>query len=542
MNEITNGRPRIALLGAGNWGMNHLRVWREMGFLRIVCDPDAARLEQIRAEFGDLVVSPNPDVAITHPEIDAIVIAAPATEHSDLALRALAAGKDVLVEKPMAMSASEAMKLRDVASTNGNILMVNHVLDYHPAVVSLRALVEDGSLGKIHYIYSHRLNLGRVRTEEDALWSFAPHDVALMLDLLKRMPSEVTCRGGSYLTPSIADVTLMSLAFPNGIHAHIFVSWLHPFKEHRFVVVGDRQMAVFDDTADWSEKLVLYPHRVDWMGGRVPIARKAEAIPVPIEKKEPLAAACEHFVRCLITREQPYTDAQNGVEVLEVLGAATSSIARRGETVTLQSPEISSPVVHPTAIVDDGAEIGPETRVWHYSHVMPEARIGRGCVLGQNVFVGTGVRIGSGVKIQNNVSIYEGVELEDGVFCGPSAVFTNVINPRSEVERKDEFRRTLVKRGATLGANCTILCGVTIGSYAFVAAGATVTSDVPPFGLVMGVPARLAGWMCRCGERLNEAGGRLRCGACGREYEHAENGLVEGQVFAEEPTVVQANL
>jgi UDP-2-acetamido-3-amino-2,3-dideoxy-glucuronate N-acetyltransferase len=174
--------------------------------------------------------------------------------------------------------------------------------------------------------------------------------------------------------------------------------------------------------------------------------------------------------------------------------------------------------VHPTAVVDAGAEIGAGTRVWHFAHVMGGARIGRGCSLGQNVFVGRDVVIGDNVKIQNNVSVYEGVVLEDDVFCGPSMVFTNVVNPRSHVSRKHEFQPTHVRQGATLGANATVLCGHTIGRYAFVAAGAVVTRDVPDHGLVMGAPARLAGWMCRCGVRLHFADGSAACGACGEKY------------------------
>lgn len=158
---------------------------------------------------------------------------------------------------------------------------------------------------------------------------------------------------------------------------------------------------------------------------------------------------------------------------------------------------------HPTAIVDDGARIGDGTRIWHWVHVSAGARIGAGCSFGQNVYVGNRVSIGDNVKVQNNVSIYDNVTLEDGVFCGPSMVFTNVYNPRAEVSRKDEYRDTLVKRGATLGANCTIVCGATIGEYAFIGAGAVVNRDVPAFALMLGVPARQAGWMSRFGERLN---------------------------------------
>ncbi len=178
--------------------------------------------------------------------------------------------------------------------------------------------------------------------------------------------------------------------------------------------------------------------------------------------------------------------------------------------------------VHESSYVDDGARIGRGTKIWHFCHVMPGAEIGERCNLGQNVVVMPGTRIGNNVKIQNNVSIYEGVVLEDDVFCGPSCAFTNVLNPRSHVSRKNEYRETLVRRGSSIGANATIVCGVTLGEYAFIGAGAVVTSDVPAYGLMVGVPARRVGWMCHCGERLHVAGGRGQCERCGSSYEERE--------------------
>jgi UDP-2-acetamido-3-amino-2,3-dideoxy-glucuronate N-acetyltransferase len=180
---------------------------------------------------------------------------------------------------------------------------------------------------------------------------------------------------------------------------------------------------------------------------------------------------------------------------------------------------------HESSYIDDGAVIGNGTKIWHFSHVMPGAVIGDRCNLGQNVVVMSGTKIGNNVKIQNNVSIYEGVELEDDVFCGPSCVFTNVMNPRSHVPRKNEYRRTLVKRGSSIGANATIICGVTLGEYAFIGAGAVVTADVPAYGLMVGVPARRVGWMCQCGERLHLSAGRAACNACGATYEESAGAL-----------------
>jgi len=189
---------------------------------------------------------------------------------------------------------------------------------------------------------------------------------------------------------------------------------------------------------------------------------------------------------------------------------------------------MTEPFVHESAYVDDGSIIGAGTKVWHFCHVLPGAVIGERCNIGQNCVIMGGVRIGNNVRLQNNVSVYEGVELEDDVFCGPSMVFTNVLNPRSHVSRKHEYRRTLVRRGATIGANATIVCGSTLGEYCFVGAGAVVTRDVLPYQMVVGVPARAFGWMCQCGVQLpdNAADESLICGSCGSRYRRSGEGIV----------------
>lgn len=512
--------PKVALLGFGYWGKNLARNFHELGALAMICDPDPVRLEEARARYPDVTVSLRSEEALKRHDIAAVVVATPASTHYELALQALDADKDVFVEKPLALTVEEGERLVEEAEARGRVLMVGHVLEYHPAVEALKKLIQEGALGRLRYLYSNRLNWGRIRTEENALWSFAPHDIALMLRIMGQLPEEVACHGEAYLNRDVADVTLTTLRFANGVRGHIFVSWLHPFKEQRFVVVGDKQMAVFDDTQPWECKLVLYPHQVEWVGGQIPVARKAEGRPVPFTPEEPLRRECAHFLECVRLRRRPLTDGKSAVQVLRVLEIAQRSLDEGGKPIFSGSSTHKSTFVHPTAVVDPGAEIGENTKVWHFSHVMSGARIGRNCILGQNVFVGRNVRIGNGVKIQNNVSVYEGVELEDYVFCGPSVVFTNVINPRSEIERKNEFRKTLVRRGATLGANSTIVCGVTIGQYAFVGAGAVVTKDVPDYALVVGVPARIVGWMCACGEKLDfpSDSAETTCAACGRRY------------------------
>jgi UDP-2-acetamido-3-amino-2,3-dideoxy-glucuronate N-acetyltransferase len=224
-------------------------------------------------------------------------------------------------------------------------------------------------------------------------------------------------------------------------------------------------------------------------------------------------------------RTTPHTDGENGLRVLRVLHAAGQSVRDHGQPVPFEGAKAPRYFAHPSAFIDNPCEIGDNTKIWHFSHVMSGCTIGANCNLGQNVNVASGVRIGKNVKIQNNVSLYTGVELEDGVFCGPSMVFTNVMTPRSHVNRKSDYQRTLVKRGSSLGANSTIVCGVTIGEFAFVGAGAVVTKDVPPHALVVGVPARQIGWVCSCGIRLYEMASRTACTVCGNRY-RIEDGLL----------------
>jgi predicted dehydrogenase/acetyltransferase-like isoleucine patch superfamily enzyme len=521
---------RVAVLGCGYWGRHLVRNFHGLGALAAVCDPDSATASAMAEKHG--VPARSVEAVLADPAIAAVVIAAPAELHAALVRRALEAGKHVFVEKPLALTLTEGEELVRFAEARGRLLMVGHLLQYHPVFERLKQFVREGRLGRLQYIYSNRLNLGKVRREENILWSFAPHDISMILALCGEPPTDVSAVGASYLHEVIADVTTTHLTFASGIRAHLFVSWLHPFKEQKLVVVGEDGMAVFDDGQPWERKLLVYPHRVQWIDGR-PEPSKAEAEPVPVEPAEPLARECAHFLDCVATGRRPRTDGEEGLRVLAVLQAAQRSMDERRAVASpaprgagKDGPATRHPgvKVHETAVIDEPVEIGAGTRIWHFSHVLAGVRIGRDCVIGQNAMIGPDVVVGDRCKIQNNVSLYKGVTLEDGVFCGPSAVFTNVLYVRAEIERKDEFRPTLVRRGATIGANATIVCGATLGAYCFVAAGAVVTDDVPAHALVAGVPARRIGWVSHAGERL---GSDLVCPREGRRYRVADGNRLE---------------
>jgi len=308
------------------------------------------------------------------------------------------------------------------------------------------------------------------------------------------MPEEVSAHGGNYLYPNIADVTVTTMSFPSGVKAHIFVSWLHPYKEQKLIVVGDKKMIVFDDVNP-ENKLSIYDHKIDWIE-RLPVPRPEEAQPLKVDQKEPLKSECEHFIECITSRKTPKTDGNNGLRVLKILEACQESLKKNGEVYRFTEEIKKKYFVHESSFVDENVEIGEGTKIWHFSHILKNTKIGKNCNIGQNVVIGPNVTIGRNVKIQNNVSVYDGVILEDDVFCGPSMVFTNVTNPRSHWPRRNEYKKTLVKKGTSLGANSTIICGITLGKYSFIGAGALVNKDVPDYALVHGVPARIQGWVC----------------------------------------------
>lgn len=534
--NIERSSSAIAVIGAGYWGKNLVRNFHQLGVLKTICDGAHNIREDMAKTYPDVAVTDDINGVLQDTDIQAVVIAAPAALHYEIAEKALNAGKHVFVEKPLSLNQTDGEKLVRLAAQKQKTLFVGHILHYHAAVIRLKEMIKTGKIGRLQYIYSRRLSFGKIRREENILWSFAPHDISIILSLTGEEPSYIDSVGSNFLHAQIADVTMTNLKFPSGIGAHIFVSWLNPYKEQKLVIVGSSGMLVFDDTEPIETKLVLYPHTINWQNG-LPVPNKAESIAIDLKDiwEEPLKAECKAFLSAIATNTKPLTSGEEGLKVLKVLELSQHSIeskersfsniehsASNIEHRTLNVEQNNAFFAHPTAIIDDNVTIGEKTKIWHFSHILAGSKIGENCNIGQNVVIGPDAIIGNKCKIQNNVSVYKGVTLEDGVFCGPSMVFTNIYNPRAEIGKMDQVRPTLVKKGATLGANCTIVCGHTIGQYAFIGAGAVVTKNVPDHALMVGNPAKNIGNVCMCGERLPDS---LKCPTCGKTFNKVEYGL-----------------
>ena len=327
---------RVAVIGAGRWGKELVRAFDSLGVLRVVCDADAAHLDALVTSAGVKRCSRVED-CLSNPEVDAVAIAAPASIHYELARPALEAGKDVLVEMPLALSVRDGQALAEIAAAANRVLMAGNVLRYHPAVCKLKEIIDTGEIGRVEYICSNRLSPDPLRAEESILWSFAPHEVSVILGLLGEMPVTASCQGGDYVGRGVSDVTVSQLVFAGGVRAQVLVSRLRPFKEHWLVVAGSAKIAVFDEAA--QPVLMTYPRR-DWPGP-VPPAAEAPGEPVRIDATEPVTAECLAFLESLDTRRPPATGGPEELRVLEVLDACSRSLSHDGMRTMVQ-PQVRS--------------------------------------------------------------------------------------------------------------------------------------------------------------------------------------------------------
>ncbi|MER8978979.1 Gfo/Idh/MocA family oxidoreductase [Mesorhizobium sp. M0140] len=312
-------KPRIAVLGCGYWGSNHIRTLKALGALHAVSDTNRARAEGFASEQDCLAIEP--DQLFVRDDIDAIVMALPPQFHADLAVRAVAAGKDVLVEKPIALTVADAERAVRAAKDNGRVFMVGHVLRFHPAFETLKGLIDKGELGEVRYIHSHRLGLGKFHTENDALWDLAPHDLSMILAITGTEPIEVRGEGAALLD-SLSDFAHLHMRFPNGLRSHLFTSRLNPYRERRLTVVGTKAMAVFDDVEPWERKLAVYRHAV-WQDSGQWAFTTNEPSYVAVAQGMPLTRELEHFIQCIETRAEPRTSGEEAIRVLRILTAGT---------------------------------------------------------------------------------------------------------------------------------------------------------------------------------------------------------------------------
>ena len=314
---------KVAVIGCGHWGKNLLRNFFELGALNSISDPSEDLCRKFSAEYN----VPALDYSeVLESDCDGVVISAPARLHASLAQEAFAAGKHVYVEKPLAMTLEEADAIIDAGRKANRHLMVGHLLQYHPIFARLRDLVKQGALGEMQYMYSNRFSLGKIRAEEDVLWSFAPHDISMILSLTDRLVKSVRCEASDILQKNICDVARVRIEFEDGLTGHISCSWLHPYKEQKLVLVGNKGMAVFDDTLEWSQKLALFEHKVD-MNTLPPEPQKSDVRYVEVPEAEPLKIECQYFLDLMNGKARPLTDGFEGRAVLEVLTEASASIA-----------------------------------------------------------------------------------------------------------------------------------------------------------------------------------------------------------------------
>ena len=329
---------KLSVIGAGYWGPNLIRNFYELGVLNVICDKDEEKLAKISGKYPAVPSTTDVDDAIQ--KSDAVVIATGASSHYELAKKALLAGKSVFVEKPFTLHTQEGEELLNLSREKSIILMVGHLLLYHPGLNKIRDYVVKGTLGEIYYIYSQRLNLGKIKRDENALWSFGPHDISVVLYLLNKMPTKVTATASSYLQPGVPDVVFLTLHFSDKVLANIHLSWLDPHKIRKITIVGDKKMVVFDDMQP-TEKIRLYDKGVDYKPsfkayGEDLVIRIGDIIIPDISSKEPLKLECQHFLECVEKHITPLSDGANGVQVVRVLEAAQKSLEQGGIPVQIK--------------------------------------------------------------------------------------------------------------------------------------------------------------------------------------------------------------
>lgn len=496
---------KLAQIGTGYWGVNILKSLYSLksgmasSLLHTICDINQKVLDDLKLLYPEVNMVTDFNLVLSNPDITAVFIALPAEMHYSFGKKVLKAKKDLYIEKPITLNVEEAEELLRLSRENNCILMVGHLLNYHPAIEKIKEIVNSGKIGKIKNIVSNRLNLGIFRVQESVMWSFGCHDISVILSLCgNKLPNSVNCFGQSNITPGIHDITNTIFQIDD-IYVNINLNWLNPFKEQKMTIICEKGMLLFDDMEPVN-KLKLYENYINYLTS-IPIANKTIGQVIPLDLTEsPLIKECRHFIDCCMTRNNPLTDGEEAIRVLKVLHMCSDKLNQKVlEPLNLSIKQKLDYYFHESSIVDDGAKIGTNSKIWHWSHVCSTAKIGNGCNIGQGCYI-AGI-LGNGCKVQNNVSLYLGVECENNVFLGPSCVLTNDLNPRCGTPKHGHYVKTYIEEGATIGANATIRCGIRIGRHSLIGAGATVVKDVEPYAIMVGNPAKRIGTIDEYGNR-----------------------------------------
>jgi UDP-2-acetamido-3-amino-2,3-dideoxy-glucuronate N-acetyltransferase len=508
----------VGLIGGGYWGKNLIKTFNEIESLHTVCEINEELQKFYKTHYPYVKITGNYDDMLNNSEITSICCSLPAPMHYEFSLRALNAGKHVFIEKPITLNTDHAQHLITVANAKNLHIMVGHLLHYHDSVKLIKQYISDGHLGDIRHIISNRQSHGILRSFENVLWSFAPHDISVALSLVglqheKLDITDMTCSGSKSLGTDVHDVVNSSMMV-NGVYVNINVNWLSPYKEQKMTIVGTEGMIVFDDVA---KTLVLYdkPTALDTSGTVIANKNGKSKIITPESQYSPLYNECSHFVNLCKGNVENVTNGNEGLRTLfvlrnfdEILNSKNNissdlnsvlSVIDEDANVPMHTENPSDFMHHITSEVDEGALIGTNSKIWHWTHITKSAKIGENCNVGQCCYIAG--ELGNGCKIGNGVNVWLGVKCANNVFVAPSVVFTNDINPRCAHSKGGEYVETIVEEHATIGANSTIRCGIIIGKQSLIGCGAVVTKDVPPYHIVVGNPATSIGTIDEFGNR-----------------------------------------
>ena len=485
---------KIAVIGGGYWGKNLIREFNNLKSLHTICDINKEALEHYNKIYPNVKTTTDYNTILENSDIDAVCIALPANMHYKISKESLNANKHVFVEKPITLDIKHAEELLLLSKEKSKILMVGHLLHYHPCIIKIKEMIKDGKIGKIQKIISNRLNLGKIRIEENVLWSFAPHDISIILSLCNnKMPNSIHSSGSYIITKNIYDVVNSVFKYDD-IYVNINVNWLNPYKEQKISIIGDKGIILFDDTSK-DNKLIYIDKYIEYDSLNNPsaITNNYHVINDIDLNKSPLLRECEHFINCCNSGEQPITNGEEALRVLKMLTIMQESLNTKTIQYINEKKTNINYFLHHTSTIDKGAVIGEGCKIWHYSHICKTAKIGKYCNIGQNVYIGDGVILGDYCKVQNNVSIYNGVTAGDYVFFGPSCVLTNDLIPRCKYSKNGNYIKTIIEDGVTLGANCTIVCGNTLGKDSLIGAGCVINKNVEKNSVMVGNPGKKIG-------------------------------------------------